>query len=124
LLGSEMTINFASTLWQRLGCRGAVSQEMYCWNCWKKEIIVAAIWLRSVGRNPIVERVNGSIQKQQKQLSEVDSFSCRQKIRYVSKLISTTNECQTVLLPSPELQASYQHDCMQQQHNVPAKDIF
>jgi len=26
---------------------------MYCWNCWKKEIIVAAISFGSVGRNPI-----------------------------------------------------------------------
>jgi len=28
---------------------------MYCWNCWKKEIIVAAISFGSVGRNPIAE---------------------------------------------------------------------
>ena len=50
-----MTINLASTSSQWLGCSGAVSQGMYCWNCWKKEIIVAAISFSSVGRNPIAE---------------------------------------------------------------------
>ena len=87
-----MTINFASTLWQWLGCRGAVSQGMYCWNCWKKEIIVAAIWLSSVGRNPMVERVNGSMQKQQKQLSKVNSFQLQKtKWQIRIKFLQQTN---------------------------------
>ena len=52
-LSSDVTVNLASTSWQQLGGTGAVSYGRYWLNCWKKEIIVDANSLASVGRNPV-----------------------------------------------------------------------
>jgi len=50
-----VTVNLVSTSWQQLGGMVAVLYGKYWWNCWKKEIIIAAQWLGSVGRCPVVK---------------------------------------------------------------------
>ena len=54
-LSSDGTVNLASTSWQQVGGMGAVLYDRYWLNCWKKEIIVDANSLASVGRNPVVK---------------------------------------------------------------------
>ena len=53
-----MTVNLPSTSRQKLKGMEAVSYDRYWWYCWKKEIIVDANSLASVGRYPAVKCVD------------------------------------------------------------------